>query len=196
MTGRYDHLGYIFTTSEIDQVVRLLDPGTVSSLAPIDGRTMTKNVRRWGLTNGALTKADWKGNRRIFHVMGFRPVDQHLVNLPAEAAFRVFVRHIFRPTGGLDGIASLTQGYSITKSPGWEWVQLWPNGNRYGADDLERMVVFLNYLDQNRYIYFRTAGTVWEIAVRDRDAYRRQEPVAIAQQRQAAYDSLKKERTK
>lgn len=172
MNWRHEFYGMAFSDSEIEQVVGLMDPENISSIRPLDGRRISRRVRDWAIMMGILAWGEWKGQRRLFAATpAFRPVENGLIHIPAEAAWRIFVRQIFRPTGGTDGSSSLSQGKSVAKSTGWGWLNIWHQGNRYGSDDTEQMRTLLAELDRHMYIWFRSAGNIWEITIRDREAY-------------------------
>ena len=137
-----------FTSHEIDQIVRIIQECGAGRLLPIDRRHYSKQVLRYAEHWGLLAKHD---DGRLYAQYRFSPVH----DVPIEALWRVI-----EPM--LQG--QQTIGFSITKHPAWETLNIWPQGKRHASNEsLDEQRDVLNMLCQHGYILFQYAGSVWEV---------------------------------
>ena len=154
--ARYKACIWYFSDKEINQIVDLAERWvSADTFVPIDKRHYTKLVMKYAQEDASLTERREDGRTYISrNARGF----DYEYNLPPEALWRLFVKHIFRPTG------EYSQGGSISKSAGWLELNIYPHGHRFHTDkDLESMQRILIRLQQWHYVIFQNAGSIWLI---------------------------------
>lgn len=158
---------YHFSDKEIDQIVKLVKDYASGRLAPIDLRTISKQVRQYVLNWRLMIKAEdmqdketKPGRLYINNEVGngFIP---HL-DLPIEVLYRL-VKEIFTTYPEYNGQGSI--GYSITKSRKWFNLNIAPAGHNWHdrERDLGEMYNTLSRLAQFGYIIFQHGGSIWNI---------------------------------
>lgn len=164
---------YHFSDKEIDQINQLVNLYNAGSIAPIDMRRYTKQVKRYAKSMKLIVDAteymewDWKEEKKVYKPW----VDPKrfyigrwfdLLLLPQECLWRL-----------LKPMIEERKGYSITKLNGWLDVGIWPVGHKFHKkEDYEQMMELLLELDKWHYIIFQYAGDVWQITVTEDKAIR------------------------
>lgn len=158
---------YHFSDKEIDQIIRLAKDYASGRLAPIDLRTISKQVQQYALNWRLMVKAEEmqdkeakSGRLYVNNEVGNNFIPY--LDLPIEALYRL-VKEIFNTYPGYDETRSI--GYSITKSQGWFNLNIAPAGHNWHSRerDLEEMYNTLSRLAQFGYIIFQFGGSIWNI---------------------------------
>lgn len=192
----YKHWRWDFNDNEIDQIVELASyygSGVGCSLLnrwqALDRRKVTKQVFEWATVSGVIVRGSeiltWEGGewKNPFYVREggkdrwYIATDHkfsYVHYLPAEAMWRM-VKPIFERGKGY---------YTITSAKEWHNFGIWCSKDdvwnkqdeaallreSYATYSEARYIPFmmdiLNELQQNGYIWFQYAGTVWQVTIR------------------------------
>jgi hypothetical protein len=141
-----------FTEKEIKQIAALIELFTSASDAPIDRRRYEPQVVRFAERSGLARMRDGR----------LRPgTSSYLFSIPNDAPASA-VWHIFRNRVMKEDKV----GYSITKSDGWKWLNIFPRGNNnHTQKDEDEMMEILHGLHIFGFLIFQHAGSIWDICV-------------------------------
>jgi hypothetical protein len=144
----YNFSVWQFSSKEIEQICTLIRNWTAGDLRPIDRRTVSKQVRDYGLHYGLLVSE--KG-REYFTRNSYTYSVIH--DTPIEVLWRM-VEPMLLPEGAT--------GYSVVYNKSWQDCNIYPERHRFCTvrDFTEKMEVF-NRLQQYGYLIFQHAGSVW-----------------------------------
>lgn len=174
---------YKFDDKEINQIVELAETWLGGSLhSPIDKRKYTKQVIQYALNWNLLIKGSdisdydkekeskWRKfeNNRIYFNSSLLNYFSPSMNLPVEALWRLFEKHILSDAKGENNI----YGYSLSTVKGWVNLNIRPNEHKDQQDyDYCELTKVLIELNKYNYLTWQTAGSIWRIEIHKEKCY-------------------------
>jgi len=154
--GRYQWSVYHFTDADVPKLAELTMRWSMADTQrPIDARRYHRNIIHYA---EAVKLIERFPNGRHYISQNSHSFSWRL--LPIAVVWHIFDTEIYHPAEG-----HKVQGYSITREPGWGYLNLhsWWEGRDPGYDNREEMQAILIALHQWHYVYFQWAGTIWSV---------------------------------